>query len=339
MLKEEYTDGASLWILRAQNYLSDKLHSRLLASILMIYIPVMMSGLFLQLIFHYEVFTRGIFIALVWLALGPFLIQNAFRVINTFFRSHKHIFLNKNEWKDLYFQEIRRIQSPRYMMFGIPWALAVTTVILCSTYKDAPLPIKLWASTTFFVMFFVGSIGFYVIYLLLQMIKKMLDSDIVFNPYHPDRFGGIADFGRFSVKIAFYFSSGALVIPLPIEIVSMGTEYNYLNVSVYVLVSMFLITMFAMFLVPIFQVKTFVDSHKEKDILQARHELDNLIGEFRKCEELNMKKGIEIAMHYYFTYSKLLEIRNYPFDSRVLLEFAFSFIIPIGVAILQIFFV
>jgi hypothetical protein len=51
-----------------------------------------------------------------------------------------------------------------------------------------------------------------------------------------------------------------------------------------------------------------------------------------------MKKGIEIAMHYYFTYSKLLEIKNYPFDSRVLLEFALSFIIPVGVAILQIFF-
>ncbi len=338
MLEEEYTDGANLWILRSQNYLSDKLHSKLLASILMIYTPVMMSGLFLQLNFHYEVFTRGIFIALVWFALVPFFIQNVFRVINSFFRTHKHIFLNQNEWKDLYSQEIRRIQSPRYMLFGIPWAIAVTTVILCSTYKGAPLPIKLWASTTFFVMFFVGSIGFHGIYILLGTIKKMLDSDIVFNPYHPDRFGGIADFGRFSVKIAFYFSSGALVIPLAIEIVSMRTEYNYLIVSGYVLVSLFVITMFAMFLVPIFQVKNFVDPRKEKLILQARHELDSLIGEFIKHEELNMKKGIEIAMHYYFTYSKLLEIKNYPFDSRVLLEFGLSFIIPVGVAILQIFF-
>lgn len=85
MLEEEYTDGANLWILRSQNYLSDKLHSKLLASTLMIYTPVMMSGLFLQLIFHYEVFTRGIFIALVWFGLVPFFIQNVFRVINSFF--------------------------------------------------------------------------------------------------------------------------------------------------------------------------------------------------------------------------------------------------------------
>lgn len=339
MLEEEYTNQANLRVLRYQNYLSDRVHSKLLASVLMIYAPVMISGLLLSLTYQYNVFTRGIFIALIWVAIGPLLIQNAFYVINRFFLTHQHIFRSHDEWERLRTREILRIQSPKYMLFGIPWAVSVTMVILCSTYDDAPDPIKLWAATTFFVMFFVTSIGFHAIRVLLGTIKNMLDSDIVFTPYHPDRFGGIADFGRFSVKIAFYFSSGALVVPLAIEIIDgAGSDGYYLNLAVYVLVGLFLMTMFAAFLLPIFQVKNFVDPHKEELILQARQELDSLISEFRTQEELNMKKGIEIAMHYYFTYSKLLEIKDYPFDLKVLLEFGLSFVIPIGVAILQICF-
>jgi hypothetical protein len=339
MLEKEYTDGASLWIIKCQNYLSNKFHSKLLASISMIYLPVMLSGLLLQLIYHFKIFTRGVSIALVWIAFGPFLIQSAFKIINNYFKTHKRIFRNESEWKEIYYREKKRLQSWRYMLFGIPWTVAVTMVIMCSTYKDAPVVIKGWALITFLVMFLVTSIGFYGLYIILSMINKMLDSDIIIYPYHPDRFCGLADVGRLGVKVAFLFSSGALIVPLPLEILnSMGSQNNYINILVCILVGIFIATMFAAFLVPIFQVKKYVDYHKEELILHARHILDERIDEFIKEEDINLKKGIDIAMYYYFTYSKMLEIKEYPFDFRVLFEFACSFIIPIGVVILQIYF-
>jgi len=173
----------------------------------------------------------------------------------------------------------------------------------------------------------------------LTMMNKILPENISFNPYHPDKFGGISEFGRFSVKVSLYFSSGALVFPLAFEIIDkMHKGPNLLNVSIYLLAGFFLCVMFASFLVPIFQIKNFVDPIKEKIILEARSELDKMVNEFKANQDFHIKQALEILMHYYFNYSKLLELKDYPWDLRVLLEYSLSFAIPIAVAIFQIFF-
>lgn len=113
---------------------------------------------------------------------------------------------------------------------------------------------------------------------------------------------------------------------------------NLLYVSIYLLAGFFLFVMFVTFLVPIFQIKNFVDPIKKKIILEARSELDKMVNEFKASQDSDIKQGLEILMHYYFNYSKLLELKDYPWDFRVLLEYSFSFVIPLAVAISQILF-
>ena len=187
-------------------------------------------------------------------------------------------------------------------------------------------------------MFLIAAIGFYGIYVLLGLLRKMLSSGVIFNPYHPDKFGGIADFGRFGVKIAFYFSSGALVLPLAGEIIrDYGNNNAYLNLAAYALAGMFVVVMFASFLIPTFQVSHYVGPRKEALLLEARDELDMMIEEYRRSDDVNLKKGIEIGMYYYCNYKELLEIKDYPFDARVIMEFGLSFIIPLGVTVMQVY--
>ena len=292
----------------------------------------MIAGYIFQVKYGYGIFSRGVLIALLWIAIVPLLIQNALKLVITFFYTHKHVFRNQGEWETLRNNEIKRIQSSRYLLFGLPWGIITSAVILYSIYNNAPFPIQFWAGISFFILFFISSIGFYGVYVLITMMHNICTADILFNPFHPDKFGGISDFGRFSVKVSLYFSSGALVFPLAFEIIAnISNGSNFAAIAIYCLAGFFAFTLFASFLIPILQIKKFVDPEKERIILNSRDKLEKMIAELKKSKDLDIKQGVEILIYYYFNHSKLLEIKDYPWDFRILLEFSLSFIIPIGV--------
>jgi len=300
----------------------------------------MVSGYLLQQYYEYEIFTYGIVLSLFWIAIAPFLIQHAFDHVKKFFLNHKHIFINESDWQNLYFNELRRIQSNKFLFLGIPWGIIASILLFLLKFQEAHFLIQLWGFVSFFTLFFVSSIGFYGVFVLISMMKNIRAVPIDFNPFHPDKFGGISDFGSFSVKGALYFSSGALVFPLVFEIandLSNGTDI--LLVLLYILSAMFLIVMISSFLLPVLEVKNLADSEKQKVILESRRKLDSLINDYSELSELNPKKIIEIGMHYYFRHLKLLEVKDYPWDFRVLFEFSLSFLIPIAIAIMQIVFI
>lgn len=340
MLKNEANiEEMTLWIIKWQIFLSRLFHSKLLASAFIFYIPIMITGYILQVKYDYEIFSRGVLIALLWIAIAPLLIQNALNLINTFFYTNKHVFQNQEEFETLRNNEIKRFQSSRYLLFGLLWSIMISVVILYSTYSNAPFLIQFWAFISFFILFFVSSIGFYGVYVLITMMRNICAADILFNPFHPDKFGGISDFGRYTVKGSIYFSSGALVFPLAFEIVAnICNESNFVTIVIWYLVGIFILTMFASFLIPLLQIKKFTDVKRRHIILNSRDKLNKMVTEFNRNKNLDIKQGIEITMYYYFDYKELLEMKRYPWDSKILIEFSLSFIIPIGVVILQLFF-
>ena len=133
---------AHLWILRLQDSLSCLIRSRMAASILLFYLPSIVSGLLLEWILKEHFITRGIHIALVWLALAPLLIQEAFRMLINFFDIHKHIFLSEKDWQEFKDAEVGRIQSSRYLVFGIPWTVVVVLIVLVSLFRESSIPVK-----------------------------------------------------------------------------------------------------------------------------------------------------------------------------------------------------
>ena len=169
------------------------------------------------------------------------------------------------------------------------------------------------------------------------MIKRVFSCDIIFDPFHPDKFGGVANTGRFIVRIVLIFSSGALVFPLVWELIreTTGTAI-FLNILVYCLTGVFLLTLIACFFIPVYQIKRFVDPKKQRILLDSRSELERMIIEFKENENLDIKQIVEIFMYYNFNHAKLSEMKDYPWDLRVLIEFGLSFIIPIGITVLKL---
>lgn len=326
-----------MWILIWQQQLSKIFGLRIIASFFMFYIPLLSIGYILQRSYSYFFLTPGVLISLLWLAWAPFLIESAYYDVIYFLQKYQHKFKNKEQWQKIFQQQVQRIQSFHYWPFSVLWGLLVAGLIVYVSFIDAPFLIQLWAAVSFFLLFFVSSIGFYGVYVLITIMKNIFEADIIYNPFHPDRFGGIANFGKFSVKGSIYFSSGALVFPLVFELIAnLGTIAGIPIYATFFFGGFFLITLFASFLIPILQIKSYVEPIKEKIILNSRQKLDGLMENFSNSEELDIKKGAEIYLHYQLVHKKLLEMKDYPWDIRVLLEFSLSFIIPLLVGSLQL---
>jgi hypothetical protein len=135
-----------------------------------------------------------------------------------------------------------------------------------------------------------------------------------------------------------YFSTGALVIPLAIEIItSFSNGSNTVLYVVGVLIAIYILTMIMGFIMPVFDIKAYVDRQKEKIILESWNKILRLIDEFKAEKELNIKKGIELYFEYNYRHNRLLEIRDYPFDGKVFVELSLSFILPLGVILFEIY--
>jgi len=53
---------------------------------------------------------------------------------------------------------------------------------------------------------------------------------------------------------------------------------------------------------------------------------------------MSLKLAVDILFKYYLEHSKLYELKNYPFDFKVLLELMSSCVIPILVVVLEFIF-
>jgi hypothetical protein len=327
----------TLWIIKWQIALSKLVRSKLLSSAMIFYIPIIIFGFILEWYYNYKILRLSIHISLLWLAIAPAVIETAFNHIDKFFINHRHIFNNQSEWRSIYESEITRIQSYRYLIFGVPWALCTSLAVYFSLCSDPPLFIKLWYIISYFILFLISSIGFYGVFAMVAMIKNICRADIIFNPFHPDKFGGISDFGNFVVKIAFYFSSGSLLLPLAFDIVShFRLSSEFLSYSIYALTISFILVMLFSFIIPIIEIKQLIDPKKNKLILNSRSKLDRMISDLANKSEFDSKGLSDLAVYYMLVYSKLTETKNYPYDIKVLLELSSSLIIPVGVAVLQI---
>jgi len=327
----------TLWVLRWQNRLSSAIGTSVAASALLFAAPSAVVAALNQEWASFGVFTPGVVVALTWLALAPYLIQRAFLLVDGFFRSHRDLFSTEEGWRAARSTQLARLQSSIYLAFGIPWASVITAVIELVYYRGAPVPVRVWSTVVFFLLFLLSAVGFYGVYVLVTMMRHVCCSGLSFNPYHPDRFGGFSAFGRFSVKGALLFSTGALVFPLAFEVVAgLGQGSAVMTGMVFGLIGCFMLVTVVSFIAPVLEIKRFVDREKERIILASWAQLNAMTSEFRNSPDLNIKKAIEIVMHYYFNHLKLLEIKNYPWDFKVLAELAASFLLPIAVAVIQI---
>ena len=325
---------ANIWILNVLFALRRLVPSLLVSSLIVFYIPVLVIGIYLQNIFGVRILSLGVSVSLFWLAVAPFLIFKAYDSLRNFFHDHKEAFSSEQDWISLFEKYMRLAESSRYSLLGTVWALCTSITITVTIFADVPLAVKIWAFFSYFLLFYVSAIGFYGIYVLMELISEVCTSNITFNPYHPDQFGGISGFGRFSAKFASYFSSGALVFPLVFEMtLKIGSSSATSTYVTLLLTGIFVGTMAIAFLKPIFLIKERADKEKRRITLESRNHLDALMARFNSEQRHVIQNGLDVIMYYNFYHLELTQrLKDYPFDFKVIFQFVASTLVPILMA-------
>ena len=317
------------------------LRNKFVASFSMMFLPIMLIGFSLWGLTGCNPFSRGVFLALLWIGLAPFFVDNALRFTEKFFKEHKSIFIDEMEWKELSIDEIDRFLSPKYIYFGVPWALSTTALTLFSIFPTSPLEIKIWAGVSFFLLFLISAMGFYGVYVLITLMKRICSKQLNFRPFHPDGFGGMSDLGSFSVRIAITFSSGALVFPLLFEIMAnlpfSGKEFALIPM---VFAAIFVLAMIVGFIIPIYAIKEFVEERKNRLLMESRDKLEGMYTflENEKDTRAHVLDVANIGIYYYLYYREVSKIKSYPWDFKVLSEIAFALMIPVVIFLFEMSF-
>jgi hypothetical protein len=306
------------------------------ASIIFPVLPVIIIAIYLQYIYHYQILTRGISFALLWMAIAPALIQDSYHSMDRFFEKHEFLFSNLNEYNKLRSFHLHKFDDSSHLILNYGWSIIASVVVTLTRFFTAPTIIQVWAFITFFIIFYFSTIGYRGIIILPKIIKHICSTNLIFNPYHYDEFGGMKSIEKFIMKGILYFSTGALLFPLVFSILRHAEYSNlYLDSSVYILTSLFIAVLLYSFICPILIIKRYVVKEKQKLIHQSQKKLDKLYNQATNSEE-TLNKSLNVYLYNELYHKKIVGIKEFPYDATVFFELVISILLPITIAAVEI---
>lgn len=298
---------------------------------------VILTGLMLEwrynASYNASAMTLSQVMTLSWLGLGPLLIRDAVRLAARFLRS-EILFSSEETAADLFASFLRRWRAG-LLWFSIPWAMLVTSVVIQGMYGAAPTALRVWAVISYGSVFLLSGVGFWGVIALMRLIKDLSVADLVYRPYHPDHFGGMAAVGSFAVRGALYFSSGALALPLAFELIGASQSGSRLSSLAYIATAIFIGFVCAAFVIPISDIKERADAERVRVALEARSRLQMLTEAYRGLPTHDEKVARQVEMCFYMECAELEKLREYPYDLRVLAQFSIAVAVPIAAVLLE----
>ncbi|HJO93022.1 MAG TPA: hypothetical protein QF753_06460 [Victivallales bacterium] len=330
------SDRSSLLIIKIHHFIRKYVKNSIAASIIFPALPAVIIAVFLQYFYNYQILTRGISCALLWMAIAPGLIQNSYYSVDYFFDTHKFLFNDLNEYNYLKSCYLNNFDHNKLIILNYGLAILASTVVTVTRFYTAPTVIQAWTFICFFIIFYFSTIGFRGIIMVPKIISHICSVNLIFNPYHHDEFGGMKSIEKFIIKGILYFSTGALLFPLVFSILRHAEYSNlYLDYSVYILTSIFITVLLYSFITPIMIIKKYVVKEKQKLIHQSQENLDKLYDQAVSSSG-NLNKSANVYLYNELYHKKIMAIKEFPYDASVFFELIISILLPIIIAAVEI---
>lgn len=277
--------------------------------------------------------------AFVWLALAPDFIRNGKSALDRFVIDVAPLFKSAEAHAKYVAATAERVLSNRFAFLGVPLAFS-TGVLFWFTFETMPPLTRATQALFYSTLIFVSSIGWWAIGVLLSSIRQLESEDLRIDPFHWDGFGGYRCCGTLGVKWCTLFFSGSLLFPKVLELLQPAGSRQWLDWIAYALPISFLTLGAAGFLYSQFLVHSIVASGKRNELSAMKQVLDIAHADVLKfgleAQSLRQVPFDALKRHYEFFYLKVIGIRAWPFDYRVLLQLVTSALIPIVMAALEI---
>jgi len=301
------------------------------------------GGIFIIFIVFFYIFygitpTFGYLSCVSWLLIGPYLIYKAGEFIDDLWPKMTEI-LNQNDISRLQSYE-KTFYSCKYLILGFPAATAVSIIILLPVLFPGIAPVPPTCYLIFYLISWIilailGSIGVWGIFQLIRLINAIGKCDLNLSPLSHDKFGGMEFLADFGIKATLMYSSGALMIPMVIDLATRGEAPKQV-----VLISMFGSGVFAFtvllsFLVQIFALHKAAVRGREKLIRKSSKQYRKLLQKYE--QEPNVELGIRLLVMQGF-FDEAYRIKVYPWDLGIVLKLATSVSLPIILGLIKVWF-
>jgi hypothetical protein len=342
MKNKNLTFVSRWWIVRVFLFVERFISVPLILSPLFFALPLSVAGVWVGQLTGIHIFTRGVIFGLLWLSIAPWLLTVAHRTVANFFDENRSKFLMEDDkYGALKSVMLQDLGSPSYLFIAIPLVSVAVWGLLNTVYLSTPFIVKLWAGVTFGLIFYFASMGFWGISRFNFIFDEICRQDLVFNPYHADGFGGLSFLGQFNIKGPQYFFTGSLLFPMAFETLKYLPSNDIISLAYWSVVLLYLALGIAGFLVPQMKIKDLIARLKDKSLSQSEETLQALLKNLQGNKNGN-REAVEVIklkadLYYQYFHQRILAVKEWPFDWKIILQILSSFAIPIVVALLETF--
>jgi hypothetical protein len=330
------------WIVRAFFFAERYIPIPMILSPLFFALPLSIAGVWVSQITGTQIFIRGVIFGLIWLSIAPWLLTAAHKTVVNFFDENREKFLTRDEeFNALKYSMLQDLGSPSYLFITVPLVSVAVWGLLNTVYLSSPYLTKLWAGVTFGLIFYFGGMGFWGISRFNIIFDKICKQKLLFDPYHADSFGGLSFLGQFNIKGPQFFFTGSLLFPMAFETLNYLPSNDIISLAYWSVLLLYLALGIAGFLVPQLKIKDLIARLKDKSLSQSEETLQALFKKLYAGENNNKEAAevvkLKVDLYYQYFHQRILAVKEWPFDWKIILQILSSFAIPIVVALFETF--
>ena len=301
---------------------------------------LLISTLFID---RYELLTHDIktiilvYLAAIWAWIGPAMIWDyETRILPSFLQKIKHFFKDKKDYH--YFKKKHMISISSYAVsriFIISWISLIVYIYINSHSYMLKFGIHdendyYWYISILGVAFYsyLTALGFLLAVKTISLLLDLLKYEHKIDFYHHDGKGGFLFVGGFITKTTLMFSTGAVYIPILLEL---STSQNNTNLPLIAII-IYVIAIIFSFLLPVYLFHEKISMAKNRYLLKIRKKINF----YRQCINQSGNTAYHNYIIYRDDYNYINQFTTWPFDLKNFTTFSASFLLPIILTITQI---
>ncbi len=269
-----------------------------------------------SIMFGYLIFT-------FWIFFGPYLVFVAERLIDQLWTELVPLIGIKEISKIRYVE--RKLHSPWRTLLVIIFVIVILALILI-LYRGEPLPFVIMYIITWIVLTNYTTTGFWSVLLQIEVMLKISKMPFLLNPLHRDRFGGMGFLGSTSLKITLICSTGALMVPMAVNI-GLNLLLNPIARTI-VLAFPFIFSAIIIlsFLIPLLALNSAAVTAKKQMLDKAGKEYSRVFDQYDTTPTLDL--GIKVlVLQGYFDETE--RMKEYPWDVKTALKLFIASLLPV----------
>lgn len=328
------------WIVRLFMYVENYIQLPLFLSPLFFALPLSIAGVYISQIADTQIFTRGVIFGIIWLAIAPWLLTIAYKTVYNFFDENREKFLaDDDSYNNLKLAMLKDLGSPMYFFVAIPLVSVAVWGLLNTVYLESHSLVRIWAGVTFGLIFYFGSMGFWGISRFNYIFEEICKQKMHFDPYNADRFGGLSFLGQFNIKGPQYFFTGSLLFPMAFETLNYLPDKDIISLAYWGVLLLYGTLGISGFLIPQIRIKDLIARYKDQSLSLSEETLQTLLANLcvDKCDDKNLAEVVKlkIGVYYQYFHERILAVKEWPFDWKIILQIFASLATPLIVGILE----